>query len=350
MVQWSMEERPVQRTACTFCIGVMTMALAAASTWTAEGAVASTADADRPTALQDDDTSRVRVAELSPCGTVLTPEVMAETQRLVDDGTWDLARRWNDGQTRGLPSFIRVTIHVVRYDNGTGGLAQYRIDAAMEDLNQHQADNGLVFFQEGETRFIDNTDLANYDANTDFCSVVNTDHIPGTVNVYFVPVANVCGHASFPGGSCQGIIVANACTPPAAYHTFCHEMGHYLHLPHTHETAWGSECVDGSNCATAGDLICDTPADPNLWGLPTCNYNWTDTDPCGSGQLYSPMVENVMAYSLDYCQDVFTAEQKSVKPAGLEKTVAERLMSVLTTLLARHGYSSPRTSRPFRRR
>ncbi len=43
--------------------------------------------------------------------------------------------------------------------------------------------------------------------------------------------------------------------------TIAHEMGHYFGLLHTHETANGTELVNGTNCGTAGDLLCDTPAD-----------------------------------------------------------------------------------------
>ncbi|MBL0071623.1 MAG: hypothetical protein IPP34_07360 [Bacteroidetes bacterium] len=35
-------------------------------------------------------------------------------------------------------------------------------------------------------------------------------------------------------------------------------MGHFFGLYHTFETQFGSELANGSNCATTGDLVCDT--------------------------------------------------------------------------------------------
>ena len=58
--------------------------------------------------------------------------------------------------------------------------------------------------------------------------------------------------------------------------TIIHEFGHYFSLFHTHgptNSAITTELVDGSNCTTSGDELCDTPADPNLSGNVTnCLY------------------------------------------------------------------------------
>ncbi|MBK9047683.1 MAG: hypothetical protein IPL74_13565 [Bacteroidetes bacterium] len=80
--------------------------------------------------------------------------------------------------------------------------------------------------------------------------------------------------------------------------TLAHELGHYLGLYHTHETSNGVEYVNGSNCGTAGDLLCDTPADPNLFSCSnsSCQYTCpTLTDPLG--QFYSPLMDNIMSYA-----------------------------------------------------
>ena len=52
--------------------------------------------------------------------------------------------------------------------------------------------------------------------------------------------------------------------------TMAHEMGHLFGLKHTFENQ--DELVDGSNCAFAGDGICDTPADPYVEGTDPANY------------------------------------------------------------------------------
>lgn len=51
-------------------------------------------------------------------------------------------------------------------------------------------------------------------------------------------------------------------TPECIYNSeFVHQIAHLFGLLHTYETMTGSEFVDGSNCETTGDKICDTPAD-----------------------------------------------------------------------------------------
>lgn len=81
--------------------------------------------------------------------------------------------------------------------------------------------------------------------------------------------------------------------------TFVHELGHVLGLLHTHDSTYGNELVDGSNCSESGDLICDTPADPGIGGsavdLQTCTYIGTAQD--ANGELYTPQVKNIMSYS-----------------------------------------------------
>jgi PKD repeat protein len=89
-----------------------------------------------------------------------------------------------------------------------------------------------------------------------------------------------------------------------------HEMGHYLGLYHTHTSSFGSEAVDGSDCATEGDLLSDTPADPNLSGEVDndgCIYDGTSTDE--NGASYLPMVTNLLSYTSKECRFEFTEDQ-----------------------------------------
>ena len=92
--------------------------------------------------------------------------------------------------------------------------------------------------------------------------------------------------------------------------TLTHEIGHFLGLLHTHEPATGLELVNGANCQTAGDLICDTPADPNLsraGAMNGCLYvgNFVDQN----NQTYIPNARNIMSYSFSSCQDLLTSGQ-----------------------------------------
>ena len=72
--------------------------------------------------------------------------------------------------------------------------------------------------------------------------------------------------------------------------------------------------MDGTNCTVSGDLVCDTPADPNLYYLyadvdsQSCEYlgaigDCDATD--ANGELYVPSTENVMSYSPFFCREGF---------------------------------------------
>lgn len=100
------------------------------------------------------------------------------------------------------------------------------------------------------------------------------------------------------GGAALGDIVFVSRFGPA--NTLAHEIGHVLGLSHPHDVLIEPELVDGSNCIIGGDMLCDTPADPqlNLPGmmLPPCTYVGTVTD--ANGDLYTPMLNNLMSYTL----------------------------------------------------
>ncbi|HFA50323.1 MAG TPA: hypothetical protein ENJ95_15025 [Bacteroidetes bacterium] len=96
-----------------------------------------------------------------------------------------------------------------------------------------------------------------------------------------------------------------------------HEFGHFFGLYHTFEDyQFGKEKADGSNCATAGDRMCDTPADPgNVYSV---YVNYSDCEMVGNidpetGAEYHPMLNNYMAYYKPcYLKKYeFTEEQKT---------------------------------------
>ena len=251
------------------------------------------------------------------CATIASPEAIALTRAMMEDGRWDQARRFLDPQRGEDPpaAFFAITVHVVRFSNGSGGIPLEWVETAIDNLNGHVASTGLTFFQEGPTLYLDDDTFATFE-QSEFCDLVSQNRVPDTMNVYFVPESpELCGLASFSGGSCQGVIMNNSCSNPATNDsTFSHEVGHYLNLYHTHETAFGSECVSGSNCGTTGDLICDTPADPLLTNQVdnSCQYTGDAPDACGSGAPYTPDERNLMSYSRKLCRDYFSAEQLSI--------------------------------------
>lgn len=81
-----------------------------------------------------------------------------------------------------------------------------------------------------------------------------------------------------------------------------HAFGHYCGLLNTNNQI-GAELVDGSNCATTGDEICDTPADPHNPEAParglgiyyneSCSFIYTTKDP--NDEYYIAQTGNAMS-------------------------------------------------------
>lgn len=84
-------------------------------------------------------------------------------------------------------------------------------------------------------------------------------------------------------------------------------MGTILGLYNTSETKNGTELVNGSNCATTGDKICDTPADPGYqYDKMKCTLPNNIKD--SNGEYFAPDISNFM--SIYYgCQCKFTRDQ-----------------------------------------
>ncbi|GMU83776.1 MAG: hypothetical protein AMXMBFR47_36460 [Planctomycetota bacterium] len=177
--------------------------------------------------------------------------------------------------------------------------------------------SGVTFCWDGATDYIDSDAFFSITTWAELDAVRAVNSVPDTVNIYFVDSLQTeggtwCGYSSFTWSPVQGIVMANDCTgTPADPSTFPHELGHYFDLLHTHETAMGAECVDGSNCSTAGDLLCDTPADPLLGANNVnaiCEYTGSETDPCANA-FYQPDSRNLMSYSRHTCRQIFSPQQ-----------------------------------------
>lgn len=208
---------------------------------------------------------------------------------------------------------LAIKAHIIRRSDGTGGLTESQLIAALEKVNDYYLNAGLEFFLFGEIDYVDDDEFFDYEADQEDALASKRD-LPNAINIYFANSVTsgssaLCGYAYFPGNP-DRILMDNGCTTNGT--TLSHEIGHYLTLYHTHgKTNNGTtdELVDGSNCSTAGDDVCDTPADPNLTGKVNSQCQYTSNERDANGDLFQPNTENIMSYAPQSCRRIFTSGQ-----------------------------------------
>jgi hypothetical protein len=249
--------------------------------------------------------------DASGCGSAVTP---GEAQRYLDI----LARGLPDRSQAVLPPpyCVPVAAHIVRRTNGTGGIPYSQYYQSIADANYYFQSTGIKFYTVS-VDFID-SDFYYLGITTpgDIDALRSTNVVPGAINVYYTAsLPGLCGISSFTFSAVQGIVMANGCSGvPGNPTTMPHEFGHYFDLFHTHETAFGFELVNGTNCAVAGDLLCDTPADPFLQEgvnieYPACNYTGFDLD--ANGERYAPDESQIMSYTPFLCATNFSPQSQA---------------------------------------
>ncbi|MVM40328.1 hypothetical protein GO730_26210 [Spirosoma sp. HMF3257] len=232
-------------------------------------------------------------------------------------------------------TYVPIRPHIIRKTDGTGGYSMASLNNVLALTNKYYLQNGsgIQFYFSGTTPdYIDNTTLYNqYRQNTDDATVAPRD-VNNALNQYYVHAFNntsLGGYAQFPANtvaSTRTIILDEGTDLDMGNRLVPHELGHTFNLLHTHEPFYGNELVTrgaGANCTTAGDLVCDTPADPygHFTGADdACVSGCPSTYICSfvdsQGNKYQPLPTNIMSYYFP-CTHDFTPGQYDRIMAGL---------------------------------
>ncbi len=248
-----------------------------------------------------------------PCGTVVTQaQLNYLNQTLAQRQSFDFKAQ------RAVVTSFPVQNHVVRQSNGSGGLSASQLASVMADLNAYYINANIQFFECAPVNYIDNSTYYDFNESQEN-AITNSYEVDDVINIYYFNSissgsSSLCGYAYFPPGP-DRVMMDNSCALNGT--TIVHELGHYFSLYHTHGTSncgTTDELVNGSNCTTAGDDVCDTPADPNLLqGCSTyvvnssCIYTGALTD--ANGDPYNPQTSNIMSYSRSQCRMDLTQGQ-----------------------------------------
>lgn len=209
---------------------------------------------------------------------------------------------------------IPLKITILRNSDGSDGINISDVKNAVSNLNLIYAEAFLEFFITDEINYIDDDQLVHIKKGSEKY-LTEENNIPNLINVYFShEILNnsdesICGYSNNIARN-DFIMLKNDCATNSS--SFAHEIGHFFSLLHTHgaDDKKTTELVDGSNCDTDGDGICDTPADPGLTSNNvngSCNYTSNETD--ANGDRYKPDTRNIMSYSRKNCRTKFSQKQ-----------------------------------------
>lgn len=198
---------------------------------------------------------------------------------------------------------INVFFHIVRNTNGTNAFPMPNTNDIIVELNEFYSPHNIIINNIG-TGFIDNSDFIQVDEG-EHTTLMNSGYdVPNAINYYVVEEL----WDVYRDGVYQGFVTGVADDIPSnslvirndrvLLSTSPHELGHCLNLYHTHKgLAFNdpgcAENINGSNCNSCGDVVCDTPADSGQ----------------GNSGGYTPDLTNIMSYYNN--RDHFTNGQGS---------------------------------------
>jgi len=255
-------------------------------------------------------TSTLVLGQTGECGTVNTAadnEIIR--QFIASAKTNNLNKALGD-------TIVPVKFHIISYSNGASAIDSTSVFNELDLVNAYFTNAGIEFQHCGAIDYIYDDNYAYFEKYTDEV-ICDANDIVDVLNIYFTPyiykvsgvdTTSLCGYAYTTSLTKNRILMKNSCAVNGS--TLPHEIGHYFSLAHTHSTSSGDELVNGSNCVTAGDQLCDTPADPTLSTSivnSSCIYTGTAQD--ANGDFYNPEARNIMSYSRKSCRTLFSPQQ-----------------------------------------
>ncbi|MEL7117785.1 MAG: T9SS type A sorting domain-containing protein [Bacteroidota bacterium] len=247
---------------------------------------------------------------------------MAKTKALRDAYTVDNAYRFGPSNASLAKSantnsitWVPIQIHIAQSGFSLSG-DLFFVSYYLGLINQELRAANIQLYSCSPINVIDDSNV--YGLFLSNQSVLNQYDVPNVLNLYFVDELKqgisgpfYCGLSSYPGQG-ERIIYSRRCSGFSTESVLLHLVGQYFSLYPTHGPNGATpELVtrtNNPNCTTAGDELCDTPADPNLIGkMSGCTYVGTVTD--GNGQAYNPDTGNYMSYAPNDCRDHFSPQQ-----------------------------------------
>ncbi len=202
---------------------------------------------------------------------------------------------------------FHLVFHIFADSNGDFGLTDSVIHDKISDLNLDFLPSGVSF----RISTIDSISYCQYNLfefPQELSELKVLYYNAGIINIYLVDEITdqngnylYEGYAEYPGRDDLIIVPKHF----FAEYGISHQMGHFFGLYHTFEEIFGYELPDSSNCTTAGDLFCDTPADTIVEITTDCNSTLLIVP---GNIAYNPPISNIMS-NWPACRCRFTIQQ-----------------------------------------
>jgi len=262
---------------------------------------------------------------------------------------------------------VPIKFWVYRTSAGTGGPNLRQLRQYIDNLNRfYNVDNNtwIGFYMRCEIGYINDDSHVSVESDSEARGLIQSNKERGCINIHIANTLSDGANGVHYRGRFFGIdgIFLSMATyiNTSLAGTIAHEVGHYFELDHTHQYSTKGKCRKesvsrsrtwpfilfcpfgggGPNsqrvCEATGDLLGDTPADPDLTNnrfnlTGNCLFNeqgdytntkdpWNDSyvnPPVGSSQ---PDIRNLLSYNRDRgCRNVFSRLQIAVMLYSIER-------------------------------
>ncbi|MDX2287004.1 MAG: hypothetical protein NW241_22760 [Bacteroidia bacterium] len=234
---------------------------------------------------------------------------------------------------------IPAVFHLAARSDGGSQTPSARVLQALCELNAQFRPAGIRFFLAPQgIRQVRSTGIFSQHHLSASQQAMRSLKADSALNIFVVQNAGPAGESGVTGYFDPGDdwLVLRRDMLRSGNKTLAHECGHFFGLLHPHfgwdaqartqagpapalasDGVTATERMDGSNCQTAGDQLCDTPPDYNngLGWQQSCQYAGPVQDP--AGQPLDPDETLIMSYFNDSCRAVFSPQQQALMRAGL---------------------------------
>ncbi len=222
-----------------------------------------------------------------------------------------------------MTRYVPIKFHMMADDNGASRVSYQGVFKQLCRLRNDFEPHGFIPYISGDLNLVDHSGINNTPGTNASSWIMNGLKDPEAVNVFIVKSADdgsgIGTILGYYDPSFDFIVIRTAEVADSTA-SLTHELGHFLSLNHpflgwenvpydaavhgnpitqSSINGYPIELVDGSNCLSSGDQICDTPPDylfsfSNSVSVNNCNMSTQVFD--RNADLIEPMEDNIMSY------------------------------------------------------